>query len=520
MSKTLGRVLGPLGLLLLFFGAFTLVFLTGEMNWLVALQFGLGLGGIIFWGITAFEDARRLATGRGTVFVVTSAVTVVALIGVLVGGNYWVSRKHVEFDLTKNKLHTLSDETKALLKGLTPDDKVHVVAFFRPITDQEYGAAEDLLRRFKNYGGDNFDYEFVDYQKDPQRAKALGATNGSARIFFKSANGKESRAKEPTEEAMTNALAELTRGAEKKVYFLTGHGEKGVTKGSDKERFGLDMWKEGLLNEGYKTDELNLLAHKELPPDAQVIVVAGPQAPLQQGEIDAIKRFTEDGGRLVVMEDPGFDSGLEPLLASWGVEYLHGIVIDPTSQAPILALAQDFSDHPIAQPRRTLFGTLADLFPEARGIKKTSSVNGYDVTELFKTGPEAWGENTPLNPNEPEQHVTKDEKDDPGPITLAVAVKHKGEGEKEMRAVVFGDSDWMTNGFIGQGGNRDLALNTIQWLAGQESKITIRPKTRERSTISNFNANERLMLSFVSLQLLPLVLIAFGMSIWVVRRSK
>ena len=62
----------------------------------------------------------------------------------------------------------------------------------------------------------------------------------------------------------------------------------------------------------------------------------------------------------------------------------------------------------------------------------------------------------------------------------------------------------------------------MQWLAGQTSRITIfiRPKTREKSTIANFNANERLLLSFVSLQLLPLVLIAFGMTIWVVRRSK
>jgi ABC-type uncharacterized transport system involved in gliding motility auxiliary subunit len=521
MSKTLGRVLGPLGLLLVFFSGFTLLFLTGEINWLVALQLGLGVGGIAFWGATAFEDARRIATGRGTVFVVTSAVTVVALLGVLVGANYWVSRKHVEFDLTKNKLHTLADETKTMLKALTPETKVKVTAFYKPITDQEYGAAEDLLRRYKNYGGDNFEYEFVDYQKDPQRARALGVTPQSARIFFKSANGKESRAKEPSEESLTNALSELSKGTEKKIFFLTGHGEKGMAKGAE-TALGLKLWQEGLLNEGFKSEDLNLLARKDVPLEAQVVVIAGPQAPLQAGEVAALKTYAENGGRLVIMEDPGFETGLEPLLASWGVEFLKGIVIDPSGQAPLLAFTQEFADHPISTPRRTMAGALADIFPEARGLKKGTVPAGFTVTELFKTGAEAWGENTPIDPNQPDQRVSRDPTDDAGPIVLAMAVSHKkeGEGDHEMRVVVFGDSDWCSNNFIRQGGNHDLALNTVQWLAGQESKITIRPKMRDKSTIANFNANERLMLSFVSLQLLPLVLIAFGLTIWVVRRSK
>jgi hypothetical protein len=201
------------------------------------------------------------------------------------------------------------------------------------------------------------------------------------------------------------------------------------------------------------------------------------------------------------------------------VSFLKGVVVDPSGQSPLLAFTQDFSDHPIAQPRRSAFGALADIFPEARGLKKIQ-VPQYDVTELFKTGPDAWGENTALDPNQPNQQVTKDPNDDPGPIVLGLAVTHKGEGEKEMRLVVYGDSDWCSNAFLGMGGNRDLALNTVQWLSGQESKITIRPKQREKSTIANFNRNEQLLLSFVSLQLLPLVLIAFGMTISVVRRAR
>jgi ABC-type uncharacterized transport system involved in gliding motility auxiliary subunit len=518
MSKTLGRVLGPLGLVFLIFAVITRVAVTPDMNWLVLLHLGLGIGGIAFWIMTAFDDASRLATGRGTVFVVTSTVTIVALLGILIGGNYWAVRKHVEFDLTKNKLHTLADETKTLLKGLTPATKVNVIAFYKPIGDQEYSAAEDLFRRFKNYGGDNFEYEFVDYQKDPARAKALGVTAQSARIFLKSANGKESRAKEPTEEALTNAVMELTNGPDKKIYFLIGHGEKPTGKGAETQ-LGLKNWTEGMLNEGFKTEELNLLQRHDIPSDAVAIIIAGPQSPLQQSEVDAIKKYADDGGKLIVMEDPGFDTGLEPLMASWGVQVLNDLVLDPNGPAAQLAIAQEFADHPVSKPRQSLFGTLADLFPEARGLKKVT-VAGYDVTELFKTAATAWGRVKPIDPNQPNQELRAEPGDDVGPIVLGAAVEHKGEGDKTFRAIIFGDSDFATNAFMRQGGNRDLALNSVQWLVGQTSKITIRPKTREKSTITNFNASEKMLLSYVSLELLPLVLIAFGMSVWVVRRSK
>ena len=155
-------------------------------------------------------------------------------------------------------------------------------------------------------------------------------------------------------------------------------------------QLGVKTWSEGLLNEGFKPEELSLLTTHEVPADAQVLVIAGPQAPLQASEIAAIKKYTEAGGKIIVMEDPGFDTGLEPLVASWGVQIQNDLILDPNGPAAQLAVAQEFADHPVAKPRQTLFGTLADLFPEARGLKKVPA-GGYDVTELFKTGSTAWG---------------------------------------------------------------------------------------------------------------------------------
>lgn len=511
MTKTVGRVIGPLGALFVLFALFGRL-LAGEFNGMVWLQLGLGLAGVAGWAATAFDDARNVATGRGTIYVATSTVTALLVVVLLGALNFVAIKKKKEWDFTKGGIHTLAEQTSDLLQKL--DAKVKVTAFYQPL-DAEYGVLEELLRRYKTLGGDHFEYEFVDPQKNPQQVKEMKITAAS-RIVVKAANGKEARPKELTEEALTNALVELGRGVEQKVFFLTGHGEKPIAKGAD-SALGLKLWVDGLANEGYRAEELNLLAKKDVPENALAVIVAGPQGPLADGERDALKRYADAGGHLVVMLDPGAETNLEPLLASWGLELQPGMVVDPDSQQPLWALSQQFADHPLAKPRQSIMGAMPFVMPEARGVKHGAGGEGFTATELFQTGASAWSETSPLAAD---GRVAREENDIPGPVNLAVAVSKKLEGEKELRALVIGDSDWVTNQYVRQGGNRDLALNSIQWLAGNATKITIRPKLREKSTLAMLTKDQQNLLSFGSLNLLPLALVALGLSVWSLRRSK
>jgi len=517
VSKTFGRVTGPLGVLFILFGLMTRLVVPPEYSWLMWCMLVIGLGGIAAWVITAFEDARNLATGRGTLFVATSAVTTCLLLFALAAVNYIAEKKRVEWDFTKGSIHTLSEQTTGILKGLDEKNKVSVTAFYRP-ADPEYGQLEDMLRRFKNVGGEGFVYEFVDIYKNQQRARSMSVSQSSPRVIFRDANGKEARSKETTEESLTNALAELKQGAEKKLYFLTNHGEKSMGKNADQGP-GLKIAVDQLKNEGWKSEELSLLKQKDVPADAAAVIVAGPQSPLSEGEVAALKKYAEGGGRLVVMVDPGFDSGLDGLLADWGIEYLKGMIIDPESQEATWAFTQDFGEHPIATPRMSLFGALAFVFPDARGLKKGSDAHGATVTELFKTGPDAFGLNRPI-PSSGQVSGTAQAGDDKGPVVLGLAANKKLEGDKELRVVAFGDSDFATNAFIRQGGNRDLILNTVQWLGGQEQKITIRPKMREKTTMAFLTAGKQVAVRFFSFTVMPLALIAAGLTVWSVRRSR
>jgi hypothetical protein len=515
MNKTIGRVLGPLGLLFLLFSVLSYVFIFNSFHILVIAEAALGLGFIGAFLATAFEDVRSVAVGRGWSYVVSTVVSVVALVAIVVGANYKAYKSGKEWDLTKNGIHTLAEQTQTLVKGLTPNTKVTVYAFFQ-VGEPGQAHVEELLKRYKNLNPDNFDYEFPDVYQSAALAKSMNITASGPRIVFKNVSGKESRAKELSEEALTNALADLGQGSEKTIYFLTGHSEKSITE--DKSPQGYKALADVLKQEGFKSAELSLLAKNEVPADAALVVIAGPVSALAEAELTAIKNYAAAGGRLAVFLDPLYTSGLEAVVTGWGAEPMKGVIVDRNiPNQPLVSVGlpslTGASPNPIVKNARTFA-----IFAEARGIRK-GNAEGYNVTEVFATTEKSWSEGDSLDANggrvEP-----GGPNDVPGPIPLGVAITRKLEGDKEFRAVVFGDSDFASNSLLPQYGNRDLAANIMQWLAGQDSKITIRPKLREKTTIAELTADKQMLLAFGSLNVLPLLLVSLGLTVWSLRRSK
>jgi ABC-type uncharacterized transport system involved in gliding motility auxiliary subunit len=129
-----------------------------------------------------------------------------------------------------------------------------------------------------------------------------------------------------------------------------------------------------------------------------------------------------------------------------------------------------------------------------------------------------------------------DKGDKPGPISLAAAVSapatdaktppaaegNKADGENddkkpETRVVVFGDSDFASNGALGVQGNRDLFLNAINWLAQQENLIAIRPKDTQDRRIT-LTADQERRLFFLTVLIVPGLILLAGVQTWWRRR--
>jgi ABC-type uncharacterized transport system involved in gliding motility auxiliary subunit len=90
---------------------------------------------------------------------------------------------------------------------------------------------------------------------------------------------------------------------------------------------------------------------------------------------------------------------------------------------------------------------------------------------------------------------------------------------REQRIVVIGDGDFLSNAYLGNGGNLALGLNIIQWLTHDDAFIAIQPKTAPDQTLV-LDRNAQIAISLGFLLVLPMALLIAGLAIWLRRRKR
>ena len=508
-----GQIVGLFGAVALGSALFSW-FLTENLKdgWVVA-QLVLAIAAVAAWAITNRGKLAGQVGGRGAFYGVTSTVTVLVLAAGLAGLNYMAVKKPDSWlfksrDLTKDRIFTLSDQTVSVLRGLK--EKVRVVAFYGP-QDPEFGELSTRLHQYREVS-DKIEFELLEPVKHPREVQASNISQTGPRVII-TAGAKESRAKDISEEALTNALAEVTRGSSKKIYFTKGHGEHAI--GDNTER-GMKSYADSLKSDGYQVDEIILTEHKTLPEDMQALVVAGPTAGLTEGEAKLVSEWTAKGGRLVAMIDPGVGSGLEAVFAGWGINLGNDEVIDLDSQVPAYATAMPAVEHPITMPK-TARSALASLLPLARSVQRSKNVPaGFTVVELLKTGARSWGEVDPIK--EGQEVSFTPGRDLQGPVPVAVAASW-GRGDAETRVVVVGNSNFADNNFFRFIGNRDFALNAVSWVAHEEARISIRPRSRSANHLF-LTADQVRTMKLFAFDVLPFSLLFAGLLVWQTRKSR
>jgi ABC-type uncharacterized transport system involved in gliding motility auxiliary subunit len=517
-SKTLGQVLGAVGgavlitsPVLLLFGAATTSFVIGQ-----------ALVGLVLLGSYVAVDpgqVGRIVSGKGTFFAATAGGIGLVLIATAVAANYVVATKFPKtWDLTRNKIYTLSDDTQKTVKGLLAP--MHAYAFLLP-TDRQYPMAKDLLDRYHELNQANFIVEFVDPDKSPGLVEKFQLKKDSGpQIVLESASKQQEKVAQVSEEALTNAIIAATHGAAKKVYFITGHGEADIKDEETANGYGVVV--KALANEGINCDTLSLVEQTEVPKSAAAVVVAGPAKRYLPPEVAALKSYLEQGGRLLVLAEPRVDIGLDDVLQGFGVELDNDEVIDPFSR-----IAQQSLDVAVGlqygQSEITKGFTEITLFPAARSLTSLSEGDLPRPLALVTSSPKAFGET--------DFKLLAEGKADPegkktGSLALAlqatkkVAPTAKDKRSDESRLVVYGDSEFANNRWSQVGpGNQDLFMNTVSWLAEANDRITVRPRNRDASHLT-MTQQQMTLVQFFSIDILPVMLLALGIAVWRVRRSK
>jgi ABC-type uncharacterized transport system involved in gliding motility auxiliary subunit len=436
---------------------------------------------------------------------VTLYILIVA--GALGLANWLANRHNKSVDTTANKRFSLSDQTNKIVHDLKQDVKV---TYFDKT--ENFPRAKDLLDRYETISP-KLHVDYIDPDKKPQAARASGIRNYGSILI--DAGPRHEEAKSLTEEEVTGAIIRTLKGGDRTVCAITGSGEHGLEESA---REGYSSLKELIEKNNYKTRSISLLEKAEVPKDCTVLLAGGPRFDYVPTAINAIKTYVDGGGRLLVLLDAPVALGKDqvsdnaPLvtqLGEWGVTANKDLVLDTSGVGQIFGLSEvvplvsSYESHPIVAPMKGV----ATAFPLSRTIEPKTG-GKWTGSKLFSSSANSYA-TTNLSSREIQINPEKDKK---GPLNLAVAASGG-----QSRIVVVGSSSWVANSFLGFNGNRDLFLNMVNWLSSDEELISIRPKDPEDRRLA-MSRRQMASIFYTSVLLLPLAVIAAGVSVWWKRR--
>ena len=493
-------------------------FLAGAGLWLPYLHLVAGLsmvGYALFTSAAELRDlAGRDASRRGARLGANAFVQTLAL-AVILGGIAVISVRYpFEWDWTDSGVHTLAEATTDVLAQIPEERPVEVYAFFTSGSEIQ---VRDLLERYV-YESDRISFAVHDPQRRPDLAERFEITqNAIVLVCSGPCDTAEATARvvDVSEEQLTRAVRSVISD-QKKVYFLSGHGEGAI---DDEQSSGYSVIKAAMEAENLIVEPLLLANADAVPEDADAVVVAGPTHSLLARELAALDEYLRAGGSVGVLSDPIVITSIEQTVKEWGVALGNDIIVDQTVELfsgpriGVEPVVSDYGEHPIT---KNMEGA-ATLFPLARSVQ---AANGDEVVELAMTSTSSWAE-TDVELFVREQKVGPTaELDTPGPISLAVArVFPIEDGEqREGRLVVVGDADFARNRHVAKVYNADLFLNIVNWLVGEEAFITIDRKT-PRASMAQMTRQEFATFQYTAIFFVPEAILLAGIISWWRRRS-
>jgi ABC-type uncharacterized transport system involved in gliding motility auxiliary subunit len=550
MLNTIFGIVGWIGTLLVFGGVAIRVF---RPEW-DQYAYWAAIAGLVCVGLytlTQWREIGRSFQKRETKLGAMMSISVVAVLAILVGINWAVTRRDKRWDLTAAASYTLSDQTVKVVQNLKAP--VKVLVFDAPGGFQRF---RDSLAMYTT-ASPNIQVEYVDIDREPARAREYTiAAPGTVVMEY---DGRREKVMSEREQDLTNNLIKVTTGRQVKAYFVQGHGEHDSV-GNDRPGYASVV--DALKRDNYTVDKIVLAQTPAgVPADASVLIIAGPTADYLKPEVDAIRTYLRKGGKALFLLDPPVGESartaptLEALLKEWGITLGHDVVIDASGMGQLLGtdasvpVVASYPQHPVTENF-----DLLTAFPLSQSVRGEAGVElgKANTQNVINTSDRSWSE-ADVKSLASGGKVSLDEAagDHRGPITIALSLSmdapdapasaadaaspaasapggSPAAGEKpadgakpapkpQMRILVVGDSDFATNAAAGIQGNADLFVNMNNWLTQQEDLISIHPRDAGDRRVT-MTADQQRRLLWLSLLFIPGLILGSGVYTWWQRR--
>jgi ABC-type uncharacterized transport system involved in gliding motility auxiliary subunit len=452
---------------------------------------------------------------RSRILLRLQGLTFSLLFAASIGLLAWLSTQYVyQADWTAGARNTVSADTRELLAEL--DQPVRITAFVRDEA-QLRRQIQDLVGSYQRFK-DDITLEFINPDTVPEQVRELGiSSGGELRVSYR---GRSENIQTLSEHTLSNSLLRLSRQEQRWIAFLTGHGER---EPLGETNHGLGIFGAELERKGLNVQKVNL-TETGIPTNISLLVVAGPRVNLLPGEVSALLDYVRQGGNLLWLAEPGDLHGLEPLAELLGIDFLPGRVVDAGSQLfgvdnPTFVVITAYPQHEITGNMATV-----TVFPEVAALGLRDS-GAWTQVPLLTTLPRSW---TELGELAGEISFDADTDERAGPLDIGVVLTRKRPASEDMeaaaeppeqRVIVIGDGDFLSNTYLGNGGNLGLGLNMVHWLSHDDAFIDIQVQAAPDTTLE-LGRTAQAVIGIGLLFGLPLLLLVSGLLVWLRRRRR
>ncbi|MBC7742171.1 MAG: GldG family protein [Bdellovibrionaceae bacterium] len=480
--------------------------------WFVLAPVAIGLMG---WLAVDHRILKEFFGMKATKQGLNMGAIIFIAVGFLVLVNFMGARHYKTYDFSGNGMNTISDQSKKIIQSLDAD--LQVKYFYKNGADraeENKKAFRDLMKRYQDVSS-HLQLEFVEMNEKAKLAQDFGANKGAGEAFIEY-KGKKNRIENYTEQDFTNAIIKVTRTQKKNIYFLEGHNERNIDQ--EKDETSLFGFKQMLEKNSYNVQKISLVTKAHIPDDADALIIAAPTQSFQDFEVVEIENYLKRGGGLFISLDDKPVSGLQKLLTGLGVElesyYVFNVFDSPTgsvvsAQSPTVGVQYS----PTSEITKVFGNTQMTVFRQPHALKLVNKNDAIKAEAIVRT---------------PENAVALKELDSadylgaPQAYTLAAEITGRwAASEKTFSAVVFADTDFMSNILLYQNLNRDLALNAVAALSKEIDLISVTPKEAQATKLSMSPPEYNQFYKFTVLGIflpLPFLLMTMSLVLWFKRR--
>ncbi|MEE2750888.1 MAG: GldG family protein [Myxococcota bacterium] len=295
-----------------------------------------------------------------------SVIQLVAVVAIVIFINLLSMRHVVRVDLTEDRIHTLSNASKALMARL--EKPLTVEVFFTGGLEAPYNNHErqvmDKLEELQAWSGGRMEVELTDPTGNPE-AQEEAARLGIAPIQYRFRSQTRAELRQvymgaalfygdqqsvlpaltsvnTIEYELARTIKRLMDGKEvRRIGYLTGHGEPDLLNAQGPvEALRVQLEESAVLT------PVVLGGAEGVDQELDALLVIGPQRPISQREQYQLDQYLMNGGSLAIfvsnyqpdlraMQSRVLDHRLEDLLGHYGIQLNRDLILDRTSNGKL-----------------------------------------------------------------------------------------------------------------------------------------------------------------------------------------